>query len=117
MCRTSVTSPGIMAIERKYQMVRVGEGDYLLPSNDGKTLWRIYTYEEDGTAEVSADGKKWRTLKGTFWSNARCNVPLKDVDPQSPDLLDWSNWTTWSATMTTRKVAIQDALRVTSCVR
>ena len=38
--------------ERKYQMTRISAGDYLLPSNDGKTLWRICAYEEDGSAAV-----------------------------------------------------------------
>jgi hypothetical protein len=52
-----------MAVERKYAMVRLGAGDYLLPSNDAQTMWRISKYWEDGSLE-SHDGK---VIKGEFW--------------------------------------------------
>lgn len=32
--------------ERKYAMTRIATGDYLLPSNDARTIWRIERYTD-----------------------------------------------------------------------
>lgn len=93
------------AVERKYQMTRISAGDYLLSSNDGKVLWRIYSYLEDGSAEYG-NGQK---LRGTFWSTARYNAPLP-TGSIPDDFLEWFNWTTYATTMRTRAEAVRDAL-------
>lgn len=92
---------------RKYALTRIGKGDYLLPSNDGTRLWRIYSYEEDGSAEWS-DGTK---IKGTFWACARHVDPLPSIR-HTVDWLDWTNdWEPWAMIQRTRQDAIAEALR------
>jgi hypothetical protein len=49
---------------RKYALVRVKAGDYVFLANDGKTLLRVATYAEDGSAVESGTG---RAITGTFW--------------------------------------------------
>lgn len=97
---------------RKYAMTRISAGDYILPSNDGKTLWRIYQYDEDGSAEVSGDGKRWRPLIGKFWGTAKYERPFHNAGERiDHDFLDWSNWLVWETELLTRKAAIEAALR------
>lgn len=50
-------------IERTYAMRTVGNGLYLLPSNDLRRFYLIERYEEDGSAETG-DG---RTITGIHW--------------------------------------------------
>jgi len=96
-------------VERKYALIRLSKGDYLLPSNDGQTLWRIYTYGEDGSAEWG-NGKK---IVGTFWGCAKYNRPLPSIpDPPPYDFIEWVDWEPWATTMATRQEAIREALRI-----
>ena len=88
-------------VERKYALTRVASGDYLLPSNDGKTLWRIKRYfDEEADAELS--------LKpGWYWAAWRF---LGSLDADTLDVDDWEQWDMWSWRITTRKECIDDAL-------
>lgn len=43
--------------ERLYRMVRLRAGDYLMIDNERRNLWRITSYEEDGTSS-------WRDEEG-----------------------------------------------------
>jgi hypothetical protein len=89
---------------RKYAMTRVKTGDYLLPSNDAKTLWRIRTYEEDGLAETM-DGRK---LTGVFWGLWRRPFPRPGA---LFDLEAWDEWELWAAPLEKRQDAIDEAMR------
>jgi len=54
-----------MTTARKYVMTRIDKGDYLLPSNDGETLWRIRQY---------MDGPSWGLLdwpRALSWTDRR----------------------------------------------
>lgn len=95
-----------MSIARKYAMTRLARGDYLLPSNDGRTLWRIYTYEEDGSAE----NYQGRVVKGTFWACARRPMPRGGAFVG--ELLEWSDWDFWAGPFESRSEAIEEAIRV-----
>lgn len=98
-------------VERKYALTRIKAGDYLLPSNDGATLFRLATYEEDGSGEFSSDGKTWRVLRGTFWAVYR--RPMPALDQATADLLEWSDAWEWIAgPLDTRQQAIGEALNV-----
>lgn len=92
--------------ERKYALTRVSAGDYLAPSNDGQTLWRIYSYVEDGSAEVSSDGKKWRKVTGTWWAAARYKQPLPSGGELPDDFLEWGNWDVWATGLRTKREAL-----------
>jgi hypothetical protein len=95
-----MTAPS--STERKYQMVRIKAGDYLLPSNDGRTLWRIYRYHEGPDSGVIDPG--------TYWACARYDGTLEQA--ANDDELDyaWDRWVTTECWMKTRAEAIEAAL-------
>jgi hypothetical protein len=103
--------------ERKYQMTRISAGDYLLPSNSGKTLWRIRRYTEDGSAYWGPPGKE-KQITGDFWACARYKLPLHEIPPHliggryEEFLDDWESWIETSALMKTRQEAIDEALSI-----
>ena len=86
-------------IERKYVLTKIAAGDYLLPSNDGKTIWRIMRYE-DGPS-YSLDWPKDRMVWGAWsWRG--------DLDRVDPDA--WDMWACGSQWCDTRQQAIDEAL-------
>ena len=96
------------APERKWAMVRIGAGDYLLPSNDGATLWRIYRYEDADNAGPLR----------MFWAAARYDGTMAEAerlmnwDPH--EFLSWIRWSSWHTLLATRKEAIAAAVRTGS---
>lgn len=84
---------------RRFTLVHMSAGDYLLSSNDRRTLWRIYTYDEDGSLEG---------VKGRFWAAARRPMPKPD---EIVDLEEWDEWEHYAAPLKTRLEAISYALR------
>lgn len=82
---------------RKYAMTRLGSGDYLLPSNDGETLWRLCLYEDD-------DRKVWGLWR---WEGA---FPTPDSLMASLETEDWTLWQFWSGPFATRNDVIVEAL-------
>lgn len=102
--------------ERTYQMTRISAGDYILPSNDGQTLWRIHSYQEDGSlVEYERVGGKvdydsGRTITGTFWAVSRYDRPWTEDDAFDEDFLDWERWRERANSFKTRRAAIDDAL-------
>jgi hypothetical protein len=93
--------------ERKYVMTRVGRGDYLLPGNDGTTLWRLRTYE-DGPSH----GLDWpRDL--TFWGIWKWDRSLvADSDLDTVDPGDWDRWEHVEGQYESRREAIDAALKL-----
>lgn len=91
--------------ERKFALTRLAAGDYLLPGNDGLTLWRIARYE-DGPSHGLQD---WpRDIE--FWGAWRWDYNL---GPNTIDRLDTDTWDQWSLAHTfhdTRASAIRAAL-------
>ncbi len=77
-----------------YTMTRLGKGDYLLPSNDAQTLWRLYRWEEGWNL--------WR------WDGG---FPTLDSINAALEMDDWSRWECWSGPFATRAEAIRDAIR------
>jgi hypothetical protein len=100
-------------------MVRIAAGDYLLPSNDGETLWRLFQYDEDGSlVEYPPDDRKHehgRRVRGKFWNLWRYREPLPAfVDEFALDeeiLDDWERWSLVETLLPTRRAAIESALR------
>lgn len=45
--------------ERKYAMTRVSGGSYLLPSNDGQTLWHIYSFMDGRSYGLNEPDRRW----------------------------------------------------------
>lgn len=87
------------ATERKYALTKVNAGDYLLPSNDGQTIWRFRTYEDGPTHGL--DWPRDRTLWGYYRWTGRGDLV---------DLEDWDHWEGWRDGFDRRIDAINDAL-------
>ena len=95
-------------IERKHALVRVKAGDYLLLSNDKRTLWRIAKYEEDGSATyLDAPGKP---ITGERWGLWRYRKPLVDATNVTIDPQEWDDFEMDECMLRSRREAIEDAL-------
>jgi hypothetical protein len=90
-------------------MIRLGAGDYLLPSNDAKTLWRLATYGETGDAE-RPDGSK---VVGTFWGVWRWDGGMPSIEQLAASMEEdeWFRWEFWAGPFSRRSDAIAEALR------
>ena len=95
---------------RAYSLIRIRAGDYLLPSNDGATLWRIRRYE-DGPSYGLDDWPRDRLFWGAWRYVGR--VAWRDglTADQLDDLLDADAWDGPEGDyLTTRSAAIAAAL-------
>lgn len=95
--------------ERKYALTKVDKGDYLLPSNDRATLWRIAVYV-DGPSSGLTDWPKDKTLWGLWRFIGR---PVTDGLTLDLGDLDWGEWECVEQGFATRQDAIDEAIRVT----
>lgn len=104
----TATSP-----ERRYALIKIGAGDYLLPSNDGKTLWRIRRYLDGpswGLDQLRNDRWFWCVNK---WTGGEPGddvgeLYVDSVSVEGPNGSD--EWECWSASHDTRREAIDDAM-------
>lgn len=90
--------------KRKYALTKVKAQDYLLPSNDAKTIWRLTTYMEgpsSGVEHMERDETFWGVWK---WTGR------EGLDGFSPD--DWAHWEFHEGWHATRAEAINAALRM-----
>ena len=101
-------------MERKYVITKLREGDYLLPSNDAQTIWRLASHTEEGTGEYRDKRGKWRPVTGTWWSAYYMRASKFSALVDSPtltedDILGWDEWETWAwGAYRTRAAAIAD---------
>lgn len=91
-------------VERKYALIRIQAGDYLLPGNDGKMMFRIASYTDGPTngLDIPRDRKFWGC-----WEWAERPEMLRTVD----DPTDWGHWEQIEGLCETRQQAIDSALR------
>jgi hypothetical protein len=93
-------------IARKYVLTKIAKGDYLLPSNDGGTLWRIRSYE-DGPSYGLEDWPRDLTLWGIWkWDTPVTGASLASVDPDA-----WDRWECYDTSYESRAQAIRSVLR------
>ena len=85
-------------------MTRLRKGDYLLPSNDAQTLWRIYQYEEDGSLIEELPDRAERPVVGLFWATARRSMPKEGAFVH--EIAEWDDWEFYSGPHSTRQQAI-----------
>lgn len=90
-------------MERKFQMVRLSAGDWLLPDNDERTLWRIQRYDD------GADyGLDVAFASRSFWRLMRCRYEIgEDID-----ITEDAAWVEVHSWLPTRQAAIDSALQV-----
>jgi hypothetical protein len=97
-------------VERKYALIKLDKGDWLLPGNDGREIWRLRRewvpqYDEDGELlPPTSDRRMWHLYK----SLVRPEV-LGDRFCDAWGEQDWEIWEGWGY-FETRADAIQDAL-------
>lgn len=89
-----------LPVERKYALTKIKRGDYLLPSNDGKTIWRLCTYEDGVEQGLDHD-------LGTVWGVWKWEGSGDTIDPQ-----DWDRWGMYESSLATRAEAIEAALKM-----
>jgi hypothetical protein len=90
-------------IERQYALTKIQPGDYLLPSNDAQTIWRIARYTDgpsNGLIEWSRNREVWGIWrwKGTTAIEAFVHAPT------------WDSWEFVCGPCDTRSRAISEAL-------
>jgi hypothetical protein len=91
-----------VSTQRKYALTRFSAGDYVFPSNDRQTVWRIMVYEDGpshGLEGMSRDRRFWGVWK---WSG----------DPQFIDLSAIDRWEMMDGSYETRREAIHAALKM-----
>ena len=90
-------------VERKYALTKIAPGDWLLPGNDGESMYRLVTYD-DGPSN-GLDIPKDRT----FWAVHRW---ADHIDPDAIiDLQRWSMWELVVGSLDTRRDAIEYVVR------
>ena len=92
----------MIVTERKYALTRIKAGDYLLPSNDEKTLWRIAAYEDGPSHGV----EEWPRDE-EFWGLWRFDSSPRAI---TDDDLDWNRWQMIEGYFSTRREAVDYAL-------
>lgn len=88
-----------MSDERVWRMRRLGPGDYILPSNDLQTLWRI-------CKEAQPDGDD-------TWDLFRWRKPAPIIEEDVALAIVEDDWTDWSCAMSglrTRAAAVEEAI-------
>ncbi len=93
---------------RTYALVKVAAGDWLLPSNDARTLWRLQRYE-DGPSH-GLDPEVFPT-DFEAWQLWRYKRPLAAALWRE-DVEDWDQWTLVATNLETRGEAIDEAMRI-----
>lgn len=90
--------------QRKYALTKIKAGDYLLPSNDGKTIWRFAQYE-DGPSH----GLDW-PRDVVVWALWRWRDPVDLLG--AVDTEDWEGWQEVANALGRRSDAIAEAMRI-----
>lgn len=91
-----------MSTERKYSLIKIAKGDYLLPGNDGRTVWRLGTYT-DGPSNGLTDWPRDRLVWGV-WKWVGDSTVYVDTG-------SWERWEMHEGCLPTRAEAIESALR------
>lgn len=91
------------AVERKYALSRIRAGDYVLPGNDGQTLWRVTRYQ-DGPSS----GLEHMVRDKDFWGLWKWPAPISEGS--FIDLQDWDRWEFYEGLFPDRASAIDKAL-------
>lgn len=94
--------------ERKYALRKLSQGDYLLPSNDRHTFWRICIGEEANENDVGKPHRIWELWRWIGTPDPEA-VALSIVEDHS----SWTNhWECCSFGLPTRADAIKEAMRL-----
>lgn len=89
--------------KRKYALTKVAPGDYLLPSNDAQTVWRIRRYTDGPSAglDLPRDREFWGVWR---WENSVGIGGAVDIEA-------WDRWFFHEGLFDTRSEAIDAAMQ------
>lgn len=92
--------------DRTYALTKLAPGDYLMPSNDTRTLWRIarYTDGPSGGLDWPRDREVWGIWK---WPE-----PIRFDGTQAIDCNGFEPWDFMEGLHETRAAAINSALEL-----
>jgi len=101
-----------MSTARKYVLTKIAPGDYLLPSNDGRQLWRI-TRADAGTftlePEEAFGSPPWQVWR---YAHAVSGPGASTAEEITEDLEGWDNWSLEASWCRSRAEAIAEAMRM-----
>lgn len=100
--------------QRKYRMTSVRAGSYLLPSNDGQTLWHIYSFEDGRSHGIDEPDRTWWAC-AYFPDTYDRAVASAERDVDDYGYIDHGNWRECDSHLPTRSAAIIQALDVDHC--
>lgn len=89
--------------QRKYALTKIARGDWLLPGNDGESMYRLVTYE-DGPSnglDIPKDRTFWAVHR---WAGYAGPDAIIDLQP-------WTMWENVAASLDTRRDAIEYVVR------
>ena len=100
---------------RKYAATRIEAGDYLIPSNDATTIWRVNSYKDNGVyIEWKSNDAGLMHLGGparTRWQAHRYKLTVAQLDALGDELprdfLEWDQWQYDSGDYPTKAAAIK----------
>lgn len=92
--------------ERRFALTKAAPGDYLLPGNDERTLWRIAKYVDGESFGLDTTGD--REFWGA-WIYTRQGAVLALL-PE--DFLEWDYWQMEASSCRTRAEAIAEVERM-----
>lgn len=101
-----MSSSGKPTPERKFVLTKAtkGGGDWLLPSNDARRLYRLMRYM-DGPSQ-GLDWPKDKEVWGVWvWSERLEPGRVVDIE-------DWDRWELVASTLASRQEAIDEAMRL-----
>jgi len=90
--------------QRKYQLRRLRKGDYLLPGNDGKTLWRIHRYMDGPSSGLDIPRDRY------FWCLDRWKLGINDFAWTIEHQDDMTLWVCSGQMLDSRAEAIEAAI-------
>lgn len=98
--------------ERQFALIKLSKGDYLLPGNDAKTLYRLHSYIDGPSGGL--DPEQFPTDQ-TYWVvrkwHREISPEVLEFSPPNPDNPDeWEHVEEW---FPTRAKAIEHTLEVT----
>jgi hypothetical protein len=97
----------LVAIERKYAMIRIEAGDYLLPSNSGRSLWRLRRYYEGPETGIEKGRYVWSCARYSWMSR---DFPAPHELGEVIEILNQDRWVETQGWLDTRQEAINEAL-------
>lgn len=72
--------------DRKYVMVRVTAGDYIVAGNDGKDIWRFTRYQDGAAHGLDVDYE----LRDFWMARSTPMPPDEEIAAYELDLVQWT---------------------------